>query len=356
MSDSSKDEVVLSRDLVSAEETLQPLHLNDNNNNSKQRLEEFLEADKQCPPLFTARKPTEYDDKSYEENIKFLLENNKPFADKVNNLVGNNNPFKKNKQTKKRFDEAVSHWKEFLPEKADNEIFCKYALLMFKVLERFFESYWMAVFIESLLKTELRFKKLVKKPGTDDIYQYTHPCAQVLDDMFKPGFSKKEQCLSVKCVVPNSRFHWDVIMAIYHISNPIIFPDMRYFALQLGDALTDCFRDLKEFAFDNYSEEIQRMLVNFGRGVKMVQGNYNWFLHQPAILVYILNKIEFLEMNGIPGNYTDEQLKGIKLPGSERTVSEEIETFKKKSTDFVSSILTVKNYRKPEYSLLPQYQ
>lgn len=172
------------------------------------------------------------------------------------------------------------------------------ALLKDYVLHTFFEQYWKDLFFP-----EDPHEKEIADPK-DPHKVYTHvfkPCTVPAD-----GKKVKKEYLSTLCVVPITRYHWDVILFAFHLFFPDIYRCPADVALYLIDGLERL--KMKPNKIMNFDNHIYTFLQKHSQGEELKNGRENWMIVDPVHCIYSIAKAEVLLRLKFKGTEREDEL------------------------------------------------
>lgn len=108
------------------------------------------------------------------------------------------------------------------------------------------------------------------------------------------------------CLVPQMRPCWDIVLALYHLYFPEIFPSTAHVAKVLYSSLVE----VNPSKIENFPyEPIMKYLMGmFDESVELEGGNFNWYLTDPVSCVWAYKRSFTLMLNGLTGMETDEEI------------------------------------------------
>lgn len=187
---------------------------------------------------------------------------------------------------------------------------CFIKLLSEYVIPLCFEHYWSKVL-------EMR---VINEPGKkpDNINQ-------ICMDIFVPGLQKEEKVKKESpvwiSVVPKTRYHWDVILAMYSLLNQDNkFQDTKVIARAIHNVITDDHGEFNDELFDNVDRPLVDYLYKFSRGETLELGNGNLFFENPSECIYMIKHSHIMEEL----NIQPENVLGFYRPKSKTLLTEEL--------------------------------
>lgn len=137
---------------------------------------------------------------------------------------------------------------------------------------------------------------------------YLFEISDPFHDCFKP-VEKEGGGGTFTCLVPCLRSYWDIILALYHLYCPKLFPTTAHVAEALFNRLEEAKKYDKDPGehFENYDKHIHSYLESLFKHNRPMEGGYhNWFLTNPGECVYQAQRALMLLTKGFKGNETDE--------------------------------------------------
>lgn len=170
------------------------------------------------------------------------------------------------------------------------------------------------------LAKEVVLKQLLEQPYWEQVFKtrdndpsmgYTELSVWV--DLFKIGTSPEDKKPKFVCLVPNTRFHWDTILALYHLFAPEVYPTDRHPAHLLFNFIHKTGIPLEGFV--NFDDHTMDYLFRYstGLGKPFELGAKNLFLSEPAATIYQIKRIHTLLARGFTGGEPDSELEDAKV-------------------------------------------
>lgn len=171
----------------------------------------------------------------------------------------------------------------------------------------------MILYIEDVVFPELleHYWSIIFEKHKDP--KYSFEISDPFHDCFKP-VEKDDKSGTFTCLIPCLRPYWDIILALYHLYCPKLFPTTAHVAEALYDKIEEARKYKKDptESFENYNSDIHSYLKGLFKKDRPLNGGYhNWFLSDPGETVYQAQRALMLLTKNFAGNETDEFIRQI---------------------------------------------
>lgn len=143
---------------------------------------------------------------------------------------------------------------------------------------------------------------------------------------------KEIQEISYMCVIPAVRWYWDIILSLYHLYAPEVYPTFYHVCKDLYECLDKVKNVIPFESIDNYNEVIHGYLkknADIDQAKKFESNLYSFFITNPGKTVFEAMRVQVIIARTLNGDETDEELRALE----EKFINELLKSLKTYTPD-----------------------